>query len=280
VGYLTPNTGSLGVALSADDFDTSTTGVTLTANATPHTKATSYTTIIASTTGDSYGIYVLWGGTAAGTTNTGQLVDIAIGAASSEVIIIPDLGMGYTGSWGADRQHPNMVYFPLYIPAGTRISGRAQAVIASDTVSVKVITVGRSTYGPQFVGQKVTAYGAVSASSRGTLVTAGTSVYGTSAQLTASTADPIKYAQVCIQGGDNTTLTEVRSMLRVMSGTTVLADTLIYNVGGNSEQIRHSMANQMLSNYRLNIPAAASLDVAIMNSSGTEAHDVIVYGVS
>ncbi len=51
------------------------------------------------------------------------LVDIAIGAAGSEVIIIPDIIIRNTGS----QFQPPVVWYPVALPPGTRLAARAQS---------------------------------------------------------------------------------------------------------------------------------------------------------
>ena len=62
-------------------------------------------------------------------TDRGLMVDIAKGAASSEEIILPDHWFG--GGSKVDFSHNNWQSFPLYIPAGTRLSARCQSSVTS-----------------------------------------------------------------------------------------------------------------------------------------------------
>ncbi len=60
------------------------------------------------------------------------LLDIGVGAAGSETVIIPDLGLIASGT--SDRVSPYVFPFiPLSIPVGTRISARAQSTITDAT---------------------------------------------------------------------------------------------------------------------------------------------------
>jgi len=86
---------------------------------------TGFQQLIASTTYDSAFAFIgllSWYGTA---TYASSLVDIAIGAAGSEQVILPNLisQYGYATGGGFTFTHYSL---PLSIPAGTRIAGRYQ----------------------------------------------------------------------------------------------------------------------------------------------------------
>lgn len=57
-------------------------------------------------------------------TARGVLLDVGIGAASSESVLVPDLLVSNVGSYASFRQH--FFTFPLRIPSGTRIAIRGQ----------------------------------------------------------------------------------------------------------------------------------------------------------
>jgi hypothetical protein len=91
----TPNNSSLAHITSNIGTTSAEYGTSVAAPGSTHTKNTTYTELIASTSYAAYGITVLLSnvGTTA-STNARALVDIAIGAASSEVVIIPNLICG------------------------------------------------------------------------------------------------------------------------------------------------------------------------------------------
>jgi len=105
--------------------------VTLTANASADTKG-SYTEILAAASNVfTIGMIVIeTGQTNVSGTDTGQLMDVAIGAASSEQVIIANIPTG----WSALQDKPLCI--PLIIPEGERVSARIQASTGSDTVDV------------------------------------------------------------------------------------------------------------------------------------------------
>lgn len=102
-------------------------GTTVDPGAVLNTKG-SWTEIIASTFKDIGGLMIVIGddnsGTKSGTTRC--LVDLAIGASGSELIILADLA-NMAGT-GVDQRRPRLLGpVPIDIPAGTRIAARAQS---------------------------------------------------------------------------------------------------------------------------------------------------------
>lgn len=149
-------------------------GTSVAANSTPNTKAASFTQLIASTSFDAQLLVVKVSGSYSSNTDTSMLLDIAIGAAAGETVIVPNLLCGYGGSAsnGVWVRYP----FPLAVPAGSRISACAQAAVGSQTCRVLVELFG----GPRdpasvWCGSQVVAYGITLASSKGQTVTAGNS---------------------------------------------------------------------------------------------------------
>lgn len=139
------------------------------------------------------------------------LVDIAVGGAGSEVVIVPNILFDSSRNIVG-----NMLNFtlPLNIPAGTRISARCQEVGGTGTRQVQVTIVGRSggsNYGPSDIGQ-ATNYGAITASTNGVLIDPGATLntLGAWAQLTASTTSD-HYGLMAILGTDQQSSTLVDS---------------------------------------------------------------------
>lgn len=89
----------------------------------------SWSQLLASTTDDTYGMLVCINSNTTATTSRNSVVDIGIGAASSEVVLVPDLLAGNAAAYTAGGI---WYYFPLFIKAGTRISARAQSTETTD----------------------------------------------------------------------------------------------------------------------------------------------------
>jgi hypothetical protein len=103
--------------------------VTLTASATPHTKG-SWSQIIASTSNVTTLIRFGVSGVNVSAADSATLLDIGVGAAGSETVIVPNLAIG--GSAGA------FYSIPVEIPSGSRIAARIQGVRASQTATISV----------------------------------------------------------------------------------------------------------------------------------------------
>jgi len=93
----------------------------------------SYVELTDSTSADIAGFWLLIN-TANASANR-YLIDIATGAATSEVVLVPDV-YSQPGTLGAGDQ---VVFIPLNITSGTRVSARCQCNGASGTVNVAVI---------------------------------------------------------------------------------------------------------------------------------------------
>ncbi len=133
VGTPFPNPSALGrvTAYGINTADTGAVGVD--PGGTANTKG-SYAEIDASIANSIRLIYIAFGVQNNGVrTSAFQLLDIAVGAAASEQIIIPDLFVLQNA--GDDRLVPSPIGpLPVNIPAGTRVAARAQSSIidASD----------------------------------------------------------------------------------------------------------------------------------------------------
>lgn len=145
-------------------------GPLVTASSTVNTKGP-YTEILASSAFDWYGFWLIPNQSYAVTTDTSQLMDIATGAASSEQILIADLLTGFSPNVGFIP-----IYFPIYVPAGTRFSARTQSVVSSGIINVSIRGNPANSGLPFPMFSGCDTYGTDSANSTGTGVTAGTSL--------------------------------------------------------------------------------------------------------
>lgn len=177
-----PNKGKLRIQHNTGAVGAATIGTTVTTGAAATTKG-AVAQLIASTSFDAYWITVMASGYALAATTSHGTVDILIGTATEE-ILIPDLLMGYCGG-ALGGKGPKVWHFPIYIPAGSRISAQACGARVSTALQIAVFLYGGMM--PAFrVGSKVTTYGITTLPS-GTTITPGASgAEGAYAQLTAS----------------------------------------------------------------------------------------------
>jgi hypothetical protein len=172
--------------VSDDGVTTTSRGTAVTAAATAHTKG-AYAQIIASTAHAAKGFLVQLGNASAGVDYS---VDIAIGGAGSEIIIVADLLAG-SGTGSIARQ--GAYFIPIPIPAGTRVSARCQATTLSSALRAKVHLLGDLPGGMEPFG-KCVRYGFVSATTQGTTIDPGATANtkGAWTQLVAATTYAIK----------------------------------------------------------------------------------------
>jgi len=163
-------------------------GTTVTAPGANNTKG-AYTELVASSAHDADALLVVL---QIGLNAVGYLVDIAIGGAGSEKVVVPNIPHGSANS---TRDTDSLaVIVPLAIPAGTRISARYQASTASGSIVRATATLLKGNFkSPSALGV-VSALGALTASSRGTNIDPGGTINtkGSYAELIASTAYDIK----------------------------------------------------------------------------------------
>ena len=141
-----------------------------------------WTQIVSSTDEDTFGVkvHILAGQT---TFNRPVMVDIGIGAAASEEIVIPDL----MGGMNKSDEHVLHYEFPLFVPAGSRIAARASGTTGSTVIDV-ALSLGYGSASIIPVVNRIHAYNAdpsnAQASTTGSYGTSGT--WGSYVQLTAS----------------------------------------------------------------------------------------------
>lgn len=252
-------------------------GTAIAASATPHTKNTTYTELIASTSFDAYAILLHFADSFSTGAATSMLTDIAIGAAASESVIIPNLntGFAYAGIVGGGQKY----WFPLYIPAGSRISATAQALVGSQTVACLVWIFGRPRR-PVWAGQTVTAYGVNLATSQGVAVTIGTSAAeGSYAEITSGTTRRHSFLQAGIGGNAAISLQGSNGLLDIGIGSAT-EQLIVENFPFALNSAEGVSYAQLLPGCH-EIPSSTRL-AARASKTGTSASnpDVILYGVS
>lgn len=182
-----------------------TSGTLLTAGSPAHTKASSWTQLIASMAKKATMIIVTF---PKFSSQNLYLVDIGIGASGSEAVLVPNLFAAAGASTG-NGQYGYVC--PVMVPAGSRISARAQASVASSQLEVLVILVEDPEFGrlfpqgrtfPVISAGNVENAGAVTSTSAGTVLTAGNAnAKGNWAPLITSTANRTTFILVMLGKG-------------------------------------------------------------------------------
>jgi len=86
--------------------------------------------VIAALDHDTYGLLICVNTNGAASASRNTVLDIGIGAAASEVVLIPDLIAGNAPSY-ITHGGGLWYFFPIAVPAGTRISARAQGSVVT-----------------------------------------------------------------------------------------------------------------------------------------------------
>jgi hypothetical protein len=254
-------------------------GTVVTCGGSAHTKNTTYTQLIASTSFDAYAVMILFANVFSAAAATSMLVDIAIGAAASETVLIPNLNAGGATDITVVNVGGQRYWFPIYVPAGSRLSATAQGTIASDTVSVSVWLYGRPLR-PVWAGQIVDDYGTNLATSRGVDVASGvSSAEGAFTQIVASTSQAHSYVAAGMGLAADTTISAGTGFLDLGVGAateTVVAENMPFGVSTSealTQFVPFCCCQQVASGERL----AARCSYT---GSSAQSYDVSLYGVS
>jgi len=242
---------------------------TVTADSTKDVKG-AWTEIIASTSEDTNFIYLSLAGTAISGSNTGMLLDVGIGGAGSESVVISNVPCG----WQPNIQQM-LLNFPLAISAGSRISARCASFIASDTVAVQFTTAVVT----GFVGSTlIDTFGAVTTDSRGTNIP-GDNTY---VQFVASTS--VQYRAIvmvpCLGASTNVAVAAENSTYTLgigASGSEIDVMTIPIRTE-TAEQINFAVGTRT-SIYAPESPIAAGNRLAVKQSIGRTYRDAIIFGV-
>lgn len=244
-----------------------------------NSKPATPTQLIAATAFDACGVLVTVTG---GTTLTTQLVDIMAGGVGAEFVLIPDLlASAATGtSMGASY------FFPIFVAKGTRLSARASAsTVGTCRINVHLL---QGSYGATSFS-KVTAYGAVLASSMGTVIDPG-AVANTrpalpATQLVAATSDPIRLLTIAVGNAGTYVRTPAGgSLLDLYAGAGSGEYAVVDNIFVNFDTSKDNWAPVVpVSNVPVYIPKGTRLSARAASNAtaaGVRQLDMIVYGVS
>lgn len=247
---------------------TSTFGTRATASASTNTKG-SWSQVTASLPHDAYGFWLTMAGTATSATSTDGLLDIGIGAADSEVVLVPDLLAGWLGT---PTQGPRTLFIPIFIPKGTRVAIRNQGVIAADTVDCMFHFKSGDPANRGLLFSGCDAYGIVSASSAGLAHTPGnTGAESTWANIGSATSKSYGAILPLIQSS-NTTTTAIAYHWELGIGSVTLAEW--YYMGNTGEYLNGPFPAEPAA---VNIASGAQLQVRAEASGTAIAFDVAAY---
>lgn len=254
-------------------------GTALTANASANTKATSYTQLIASTAFDATGILVMFDDCAAA---ADFLVDIAVGASSSEQVILSNLLVSAgTGS----IVYGGHYFFPINIPAGSRISARCQCTTGGSAVRCSALLFSGGLLAPETLGI-VTSYGPNTADSGAVSIDPGGTINtkpATYTEITSSTTYPIRFLTFSIGSQVNGTRSSQSWLMDIAIGASSSEVIILPNILLNCSTSPDIVVPQTINLIPVNIPAGTRLS-ARAQSDGNDAtdrlFDLALYGVT
>lgn len=238
-----------------------------------------YTQLVASTAYDTHALIFTCAHDAVGSTQS-QLVDIAVGAAASEQIVIPDVLVSFD-QWNG-RAFVS-VPFPVYIPAGSRIAAQFQSTSAAQDLRIGLHLLNLGLGAPP--GRKMVSYGKNTADSGGVDVDPGgtANTKGSWVQITASTNEDLKGLIVCIGNQALTKTSTCFALLDVGVGAGGSEQVIIPNIALGVDTNNEQYQPIMTAMFPINIPAGSRLAVRAQNSINTATvrkFDVVLLGVS
>lgn len=243
----------------------SSTGTQLTASGSINTKG-SYTQLVASTPYDACGFLVTLENPSNGA--NGFLVDIAVGAAASEIVVVPNIPFAISNS--ASAFGCMSIYVPCEIPAGSRIAARCQSTVASATVNAQVILLDGNftTDTPYGAPQN---YGASTATSLGTQIDPGAvlNTKGNWVQLVASTTYDLAALQIIADHQGAMTLSNI--LLDIGVGAAASEQIIIPNVQFSSNSGGIMLFNSAPPLFHTRIPAGSRIAARAQNIKTTAA---------
>lgn len=249
------------------------TGTSVTSGTT-NTKG-SYTQITASTAFACDGLIVQLANDAADQADF--LVDIAIGAAASEVVVAANLICGSTA-----ETPTSSYYLPIAIPAGTRIAARHQSSAATKVVRVSVMLFSRGATGPALL-QKCVTLGATTATTRGTSIDPGGSANtkGSYVQLISATVERYQAIAVGIGNQAQQTRETATWLLDIAIGAAASEKVIVPDLQLSSAVNRSITPATFF--VPVEIPSGVRVSARCASTSNTATKrlfDVVVYGIA
>jgi hypothetical protein len=241
-----------------------------------NTKSASWVQLTAATAHDADGIWIV----SNNTTGVDVLFDIAVGGAGSEVIICANLGTS-SGTGNAIRN--GGYYFPITIPAGTRLSAKSQTTAATQSIRIAVtLFQGGFQVAPGL--SRVTTYGAVTADSGGTSVDAGATANtkGAYSVLTAASTNPIRALVFYIGNQANNARTAANFLMDIAVGGAGVEQVVLSNIPLQGTSTEDVVSPQVSATLPIMIPAGTRITARAQCSINTAVHrafDLILYGV-
>ena len=248
-------------------------GTQVVASATVHTKG-AWAQLVASSLFAADGIAILV--PVFGTLVGRALMDIGVGAASSEQVVIPNIYFE-----GVTTQRGSHYSFPIRIPAGSRVSARAQ----SSAVSSALFTVAHLFQGgwrsPRGLS-RVIDYGTNTGDTGGVQVDPGATINtkGAWSEIISSTTARIKHLTISVGGQGNAVRTGTHHLTDIGIGAAGSEQVLIPDIYFWQEDVSDSF-NMGSRSFPCDIPEGtriAARGQCGINDATDRLFDLMVYG--
>lgn len=256
--------------------NTATSGVvTLSPNASPNTKG-SWTEIVSAAPFEVDGFMVFLRGAL---DSCDSLIDIAIGAAASEQVIVSNIAF----TQRAAERAATSFWVPLKIPSGQRISARCQTTTGtSNSIFIYLVPVASGLKNAPSWGRAV-ALGAVTADSGGTSVDPGGTINtkGSYSELTASLDIDVEWIVVNITNQANTAATTALFLMDIAIGAGGSEQVIVPNLHFIIDAAPDTPMPQHLS-FPVSIPKGQRVSVraqSSINDATDRLFDVVIIGV-
>lgn len=264
--------GQLGIVTDIGSVGATSSGTIITTGI-ANTKGV-YTQLTAATTRDTHWLWIQASNSPS--TGTNLSLDIAVGAALSEQIIVADVLVADTTPEVA------RLIFPLIVPTGSRIAVRGQSTAISDTCAVSLLLGSGGLDFKSF--SKVETYGFQSASTAGLVVDPGASANtkGAYREITSSTLRNHKGFLYIIDSGGSTAAS-ANILMDIALGAAGSEQVIIPNLLLRSTSTFAGVAPPFSGFIPYHIPAASRIAVRAQssnNTSGSRKFGITIYGVS
>lgn len=243
--------------------------ITCTASATPHTKGP-WTTVVASTAANYQLISLQLAAIVALNTGNGStLLDIGIGGAGSESVIVANLPVGYCALG-------TRFDIPVAIPSGSRVAVRCQGAVASQTVPA-IYSFGIGDPAPS----SLVTMGANTAASKGVdLSTAAINTYGAWTEIEDSTTVDLAGLLVGMQGAAGTSMNSSNGYVVVQLGVGAAASEVVIHTGmvmvANSAEYYNHLSPHIQA---VAIPAGSRIAARFSRGNIANLVDVVALGM-
>jgi hypothetical protein len=229
--------------------------------------------LIASTPRQANGFWLIVGASSGG---SDDLIDIGIGPAGSEVVVISNLLFSF-------QRTSYCIFVPLMLPAGVRVAARAQTYTSGNYPSVGLI-LNTPGFLPSSVLSRCTTYGANEADSGGVSVDPGITAHtkGAWTEIVAATTNPIKMLSA-INGCASTNHTyNYQFLFDIGMGAAGSEIVVVPNLYFYVDADPFKFIPMTFGPFMVNIPAGSRLAIRMQSTGiadGVRLADFVLYGV-